>query len=191
MLTSTSLALFLLLTISITYSLWLIVLRGGVVLFPSPTSPQKPSCKLLSLAGLPFFEFLLTLATTDWGAQFESALFQSVNVLLGIKRIHITAYHPCANGLVERFHRQLKASLEAQREPPSGWTEALPFILLSIRYTIKSDIDCCPAQLVFGTTLRLHSQFLDSPSSLDPLLYADRLRDFMQQLQPVASSSEH
>ena len=56
---------------------------------------------------------VLSLITTDRGVQFESALWQNLMQLLGTKCIRTTAYHPSANGLVERFHRQLKAALKA------------------------------------------------------------------------------
>eukprot|EP00794_Sanderia_malayensis_P001258 gene1258-biopygen485 len=104
----------------------------------------------------------------DRGAQFETALFRSLTSLLGIKRIRTTAYHPSANGLVERFHRHLK------------WTELIPLILLLIRSTIKTDITCSPA-------VRLPGQFFDTDNSenLDPSSYADRLRYAMQCLSAV------
>ena len=47
--------------------------------------------------------------STDRGHQFDSCLWNEVMQLLGSKRIRTTAYHPSSNGLVERFHRQLKA----------------------------------------------------------------------------------
>ena len=77
--------------------------------------------------------------TTDRGSQFESELMHQLMVLLGAKRCRTTAYHPSANGLVERFHRQLKASLKAQRDP-SKWTEALPLVLLGIHTALKEDM---------------------------------------------------
>ncbi|BHF69194.1 hypothetical protein SprV_0301223700 [Sparganum proliferum] len=48
--------------------------------------------------------------TTDRGAQFESTLFQTLLSFFGCACIRTTAYHPSANGMVERFHRQLKPS---------------------------------------------------------------------------------
>ena len=46
-------------------------------------------------------------------------------------QIRTIFYHPIANGLVERFHHQLKASLKSQPDT-TCWTEALPLVLLNI-----------------------------------------------------------
>ncbi|XP_065067489.1 uncharacterized protein LOC135693039 [Rhopilema esculentum] len=133
-----------------------------------------------------------SMITTDRGAQFESALFRSLADLLGIKRIHTTSYHPCANGMVERFHRQLKASIKAQPDS-TRWIDLLPLILLGLRTTIKTDLGCSPAQLVYGSTLRLPGQFI-SPTfdvtALDPSVFVDRLQSFMQQLKPTPPRSQ-
>lgn len=55
--------------------------------------------------------------TVDRGTQFTSSLFSKLSEILGIQKIHTSAYHPQANGMVERFHRQLKASIIASNDP--------------------------------------------------------------------------
>ena len=46
--------------------------------------------------------------TTDQGRQFSSDLWKEPHVLLGIRSLRTTAYHPQANGMVECLHRVLK-----------------------------------------------------------------------------------
>ena len=60
---------------------------------------------------------ILSTRSTDKGIQFDANLWNELMRLLGSKRIHTTAYHPSSNGLVERFHWQLKASLRAHANP--------------------------------------------------------------------------
>ena len=120
--------------------------------------------------------------TTDRGSQFESSLVKELSHILGCERIRTTAYHPCANGLVERFHRQLKASLKACRNP-SGWVDALPLVLLGLRTALKQDLGCSTAELVYGTTLRVPGELFTSgpdSSTPDPASYAAQLRSTMQ-----------
>ena len=72
--------------------------------------------------------------------------------LLVIHHSRTTASHPSANNLVERFHRQLKASLMAANSN-SNWLEALLLMLLGVRSTVKEDLHCTRAELVYGTDL--------------------------------------
>nr|VZI45541.1 unnamed protein product [Spirometra erinaceieuropaei] len=82
-------------------------------------------------------------------------------------RIRTTAYRPAANGMVERFHRQQKASLRAMAE---NWTDHLPLVLLGIRPALKAGLDCSAAEPVFVAVVRgdylanpaRHEQFLRS-----------------------------
>ena len=104
---------------------------------------------------------------------------------LGCNHINTTAYHPASNGLVERFHRQLKAASRANGD--SYWVEALPLILLGIRATVKEDLQCGPTELVFGAPLRLPGEMIvQNPSPIPDMSgYATRLRSYMQRLTPA------
>ena len=107
--------------------------------------------------------------TSDRGPQFTSSLWSNLNKMLGIKQQHATAYHPQANGMVERLHRQLKDSLKARTTSPH-WMEHLPFTLLGLRTTWREEPGCSPAELVYGSTLRFPGEFIDPtpPLSLQP-----------------------
>ena len=107
--------------------------------------------------------------------QFESNLWHSFTT---------TAYHPCANGLVEHLHRQLKAALKGH--PQQGnWTEALPLVLLGIRISLKEDFSCTAAELAYGTSLRLPCSFFSptTHSNPDPQNYVHNLQNRMRSLQ--------
>ena len=56
--------------------------------------------------------------TTDRGARFESKLWDNLCNKFGIIRNRTTSYHPQSNGMVERFHRQLKAAIMAHEFVP-------------------------------------------------------------------------
>ena len=130
--------------------------------------------------------------TTDQGCQFESILWADLFKIIGVHRIRTIAYHPIANGLVERFHRQLKSALKVL---PSSvhCVDALPLILLGIRTTLKEDIGCTAAELVYGTVLRIPGQILSSSvlkSTDDPSNFVTSLRTVMNSLQAVPPRSQ-
>nr|VZI07667.1 unnamed protein product [Spirometra erinaceieuropaei] len=125
--------------------------------------------------------------TTDCGAQFELALFQTLLNVLVYTRIRMTAYHPAANGMVERFHHQLNPALRAV-EDPGNWSDNLPLALLGIRAVLKSDVDCSAAEMVFSTILRLPGKMITSTSrgaDETPENLVHRLHQFMRSLFPV------
>ncbi|BHF82673.1 hypothetical protein SprV_0802581200 [Sparganum proliferum] len=102
-------------------------------------------------------------------------------------RIRTTAYHPAANGMVERFHRQLMASLRAA-DDLENWTDHLPLVLLGIRSSLKSDLDCSAAELVFGATVRHPGQMISPTPRVaveDPTNLQHRLRQFLRIHSPV------
>ena len=83
------------------------------------------------------------------------------------------------------LHRQLKASLKSHSNPVNCM-DALPMVLLGICSTLKEDIHCTAAELVYKNTLHLPGEIFNSDSqetTADPTSYVQRLRTTMQQLR--------
>ena len=100
------------------------------------------------------------VVTSDRGPQFTSAVWAVLCVKLNILHNQTTAYQPQSNGMVERFHRQLKDALRA-RECVAEWAAHLPWVLLGLRAAPKEDSAVSSAELVYGSPLRLPGQLLD------------------------------
>lgn len=104
---------------------------------------------------------------TACGRQFESQLWKALMTLLRTKHAQTTAYHTQTNGMVERFHHQLKTALRTHHNPAT-WMDSLPLVLFGIRTAVKVNIPSTAAEMVYGTTLRLPGEFftLSLPSSV-------------------------
>ena len=122
--------------------------------------------------------------TSDRGPQFTSVLWTELGKTLGIHLRNTTAYHPQANGMIERLHRQLKAALKA-RTADAHWMDHLSIVLLGLRVAWREDPDCSPAELVYGSSLRLPGEFVDPTSGRTAQPTSAFLRDLQQTMQTV------
>jgi transposase InsO family protein len=123
----------------------------------------------------------------DQGRQFESQPFHSLATLCGIQLSRTTAYHPAANGLVERFHRTLKAAIMCLAG--QHCTEALPLVLLGIRSSFKADLQASSAELVYGEPLRIPCEFLTQTAHpVEPAHLITQLRQHMARLRTVPAT---
>ena len=104
-----------------------------------------------------------------------------------------TSYHPQSNGMVKRFHHQLKAAIMAH-ESPNPWTITLPAVLLGVRSTVKERLGRLAAEMIYGTTLRLPGEFtkkytVDANTDLEN--YSDKLRVAMSRLRLCPPRDTH
>ena len=72
---------------------------------------------------------------------------------------------------------------------PSHWVENLPLVLLGLRCALKSDSTVSPAQMVYGTQLRLPADLFTLPSStadaLSPVVFIAQFQQAMRDLCPI------
>ncbi|GBM14136.1 hypothetical protein AVEN_60966-1 [Araneus ventricosus] len=127
-----------------------------------------------------------SIITADQGSQMRSSSYREFSEMLGANRIRTAAYHPIANGIVERFHPHLKSSIKTHES--AQWSEILSIVLLELRKAVKEDIKASCSELVYGTTLQLPSDMIETfiiPPCDD--IFVDRLRNTMPEMNPVAT----
>ena len=112
--------------------------------------------------------------TSDRGVQFTSDVWKILCTRLNIKHVQTTAYHPQSNGMIERFHRQLKDALRS-RLAGVDWVAHLPWVLLGLRSAPKEDSGLSSAELLYGTPLTLPGELLSVPEAA-PRAVVDYLR---------------
>lgn len=126
--------------------------------------------------------------TSDRGPQFTSAMWSALAKLLGSTVTRTTAFHPQANGIVERFHRNLKDALRS-RLIDGNWYDQLPWVLLGIRTAPKRDLGVSSAELVYGDVLSVPGDLLaptTQPFDVKQQLHA--LREKVAAFRPVPMS---
>ena len=91
--------------------------------------------------------------TSDRGVQFTSATWTDWCSEYGVQHIPTTAFHPQANGMVERLHRQMKDTLCA-RGSTAAWADHLLRVMLGIRAFPKEESGTSAGEAALGTCWR-------------------------------------
>ena len=86
---------------------------------------------------------------TDRGCQFTWELWSTMCKKLHIFHWTTTSYHLESNGLIERVHRNLKASLRAKCTS-SNWISELPLILFGLRSAPRETDSISSFERTFG-----------------------------------------
>ncbi|XP_036317815.1 uncharacterized protein LOC118732811, partial [Rhagoletis pomonella] len=94
-----------------------------------------------------------------------------------------------SNGLIERWHRSLKAAIKCYTT--NNWVEVLPLILLGFRSSWKEDLNATPAEMVYGETLRIPGQFFadENTRNATECEFVSNLRERMRSLRPTQTSN--
>ncbi|XP_066938887.1 uncharacterized protein [Macrobrachium rosenbergii] len=118
--------------------------------------------------------------TNDRGPAFLSKLWSALAWLLGTMHHTTTAYYPVANGLVERFHRSLKASLMAHCTA-EDWKYQLAWVLLGLRTTPRADSTPSAVEKTYGESLVVPGELV-TEGRHNPSV--QRLRDVVGKFAP-------
>ncbi|XP_061436491.1 LOW QUALITY PROTEIN: uncharacterized protein LOC133361583 [Lethenteron reissneri] len=98
---------------------------------------------------------------TDQGSEFEAELFQALCREFGIQKDRTTAYHPQANGMVERMNQTLAGKLKRMAAANQrDWDEYLPYALFAYATTVHTSTGQTPFLMMFGRESRLPADLL-------------------------------
>ena len=153
---------------------------------PVPTQSAKSCAKKLIDSWIQRYG-VPEVIVSDRGRTFVSEIWRNMSEELGIKLKFTTAYHPQSNGKIERFHRTIKNSLSYRLQGNSDWKSHLPCCLLAYRNLQLKNSSLSPAQMVFGTALKLLSQMVLTVPNPDKADFAKKLANFME-AQPLHPS---
>jgi Integrase zinc binding domain/Integrase core domain len=98
---------------------------------------------------------IVNVIHTDQGTHFVNELLKELAGKFQMKHHRVTAYHPQANGLVERFNGTLKKTLSKICEETEEWDKFIAPALFAYRTSKVDTIGVAPSILENGRTLKL------------------------------------
>ena len=129
---------------------------------------------------------------TDQGTQFESQLFKSLCVLLGIHKTRTTSFRPQSDGQSERNIKTLIKMMAIATEQRKDWDECLPYIGMAYRATPQESTGFSPNFLMFGRELAMPVDImipLPEDSNEDQAQYAAKLRERLEYAYELARNT--
>ena len=126
--------------------------------------------------------------TSDRGVQFTGKLWSDMAQALGTQTHFTTSYHAAANGMIERFHRPLKAALKCRLQS-TDWADQLTWVLLGLRTAPKSDIGASTAELLYGATLSVPGAFVTGDEPSDRANILTQVRQMTKARDPTPGTS--
>ena len=104
---------------------------------------------------------------TDQGKNFLSNLMARIAKRFRIRKIRTTAFHPQANGSLERSHHSLGEFLKQYITEDEEWDEWIDIAMLNYNTCVQESTRLTPYEIIFGRLARLPSN--------DPLREGDLL----------------
>jgi len=88
---------------------------------------------------------------SDKGSDFTSKLMEEITKLMNVKKIHTSAYHPIANGEVERANQTLMTRIRMYVDKgQADWDEHLSFATFATNINENSTTGYSPFEIIYG-----------------------------------------
>ena len=129
----------------------------------------------------------------DRGHAFVNKVSAELHRLTGTKQHLTSAYHPQANGLVERQNRTLKDAFVKYLRDRDNWVECLPSVFCSYRTARHSSTETTPFQVLYSqpAVLPIKLEMLqsedDPKNKVTPLTISDTIDAMMSIRENVMS----
>lgn len=91
-----------------------------------------------------------TVLVTDRGTQMTARSTSDYLKYRGIRHATTTAYHPAANGLVERANKTLKQMMRITTSSGEKWADVLPYIVFCYNTGYQDTVRTSPFFLLYG-----------------------------------------
>ena len=129
---------------------------------------------------------------SDNAKEFCGEVMQNLCNFYNIKKVATVAYHPQANGLVERANRKIIDCLKHVLSPTDGcWDEVIPDVQVALNATVNSSTGETPHYILHGYDKRLPTFLMEECQEIPPIYNWDdyisvrtvRTREIFQQVR--------
>lgn len=112
---------------------------------------------------------MITEIISDQGGEFNNALMTELLKTCGMKKINTSAYHPQANGMIERFNQTMKGMINKALKDGDGsnWHNYVSSVCFSYRITKHTSTKYSPFFLLFNQHPMLNASDVQTHEDLE------------------------
>jgi hypothetical protein len=129
---------------------------------------------------------------SDGGTQFTANICNRLADTLGFTHHIILAYHPQANGIVERKNAEIMKHLRALilvKQDRDKWSMYLPLIQRILNSTLDIQTGICPAELIFGSQLPIMAPLMADANHVESPSLSDYVAQISEAMKILVSRS--
>ena len=127
---------------------------------------------------------------SDGGKEFANSILDELCKLMNAKKHVVTAYHPMANGQVERFNRDMRKYLMTTLDDTTDWVAFLKPLQFAHNTAVSKSTHFTPHYLTFLDHARLPDTLSHSNVTYSPSYSADAFRRMQYAYKLVFQNNE-